>query len=205
MEAAKYHPDIMGLPREIRISEIENRLATKFANILASGSDRQKKVLLASLAGFPLRRADIYDLDADMGKAAPPVYNRIGNDIEQIAFFGESGARIARALAPLLDEPDAEMRGLAAEAALLVRDVRFGDVNRIAGPSSPEANGLFAKMEGIPEAVRHRETGLLVDGVQASTDTVYGYPRWKRLLYRAIASCRNGVSFHVRLGAPERK
>ncbi len=26
MEAAKYHPDIMGLPREIRISEIENRL-----------------------------------------------------------------------------------------------------------------------------------------------------------------------------------
>ena len=84
---------------------------------------------------------------------APPVYNRIGNDIEQIAFFGESGARIARALSPLLDEPDAEMRRLAAEAALLVRDVRFGDVNRIAGPSSPEANGLSAKMERIPEAV----------------------------------------------------
>jgi hypothetical protein len=81
------------------------------------------------------------------------VYNRIGNDIEQIAFFGDSGARIARALSPLLDEPDAEMRKLAAEAALLVRDVRFGDVNRIAGPLSPEANGLSAKMERIPEAL----------------------------------------------------
>src|SRR5262249_29237203 len=28
----------------------------------------------------------------------------------------------------------------------------FGDVNRIAGPSSPEATGLVAKMERIPEA-----------------------------------------------------
>jgi hypothetical protein len=47
--------------------------------------------------------------------------------------------------------------------------------------------------------------GLLVDGVQASTNTVYGYPRWKRLVYRAIATLRNGVPFRVALGAPERR
>jgi len=131
---------------------VESRLATKFAGVLETAPAPHKKRLLHALTEFPLRRGDIYDPEADVSKLAPPVYNRIGNDIEQIAFFGESGARIARALSPLLDEPDAEMRRLAAQAALLVRDVRFGDVNRIAGPSSPEANGLAAKMERIPEA-----------------------------------------------------
>jgi hypothetical protein len=131
---------------------VESRLATKFAEILEQAPAPQKKKLLRALTEFPLRRGDIYDPEADIGSPAPPVYNRIGNDIEQIAFFGESGARIARALSPLLDEPDPEMRRLAAQAALLVREVRFGDVNRIAGPSSPEANGLAAKMERIPEA-----------------------------------------------------
>ena len=132
---------------------VESRLATKFAAVLEKAPAPQKKRLLRALTEFPLRRGDIYDPEADITTPAPPRYNRIGNDIEQIAFFGESGARIARALSPLLDEPDAEMRRLAAEAALLVRDVRFGEVNRIAGPSSPEANGLSAKMERIPEAV----------------------------------------------------
>src|SRR5262249_38286034 len=132
---------------------VEARLATKFAAVLETAPAPYKKRLLQALTEFPLRRGDIYDPEADITTLAPPVYNRIGNDIEQIAFFGESGARIARALSPLLDEPDAEMRRLAAQAALLVRDVRFGDVNRIAGPSSPEANGLAEKMERIPEAV----------------------------------------------------
>jgi hypothetical protein len=131
---------------------VESRLARKFAAVLVDAPAPQKKRLLRALTEFPLRRGDIYDPEADIAAPAPPVYNRIGNDIEQIAFFGESGARIARALSPLLDGPDAEMRRLAAEAALLVRDVRFGDVNRIAGPMSPEANGLSAKMERIPEA-----------------------------------------------------
>src|SRR6516225_862677 len=131
---------------------VESRLATKIAAVLETAPAPHKKRLLHALTEFPLRRGDIYDPEADVSKLAPPVSNRIGNDIEQIAFFGESGARIARALSPLLDEPDAEMRRLAAQAALLVRDVRFGDVNRIAGPSSPEANGLAAKMERIPEA-----------------------------------------------------
>ena len=132
---------------------VESRLATKFAAVLETAPPPQKKRLLQALTEFSLRRGDIYDPEGDVTQPGPPVYNRIGNDIEQIAFFGESGARIARALAPLLDAPDAEMRRLAAAAALLVRDARFGDVNRIAGPSSPEANGLAAKMEHIPEAV----------------------------------------------------
>src|ERR1051325_5897774 len=98
---------------------VESRLATKFAVILETAPAPQKKQLLQALTEFPLRRGDIYDPEADIGTPAPPVYNRIGNDIEQIAFFGESGARIARAISPLLDEPDPDMRRLAAQAALL--------------------------------------------------------------------------------------
>ena len=44
--------------------------------------------------------------------------------------------------------------------------------------------------------------GLFVDGVQGSTNTSYPYPRWKRYLYRAIATVRNGAPFRWRLGAP---
>lgn len=47
--------------------------------------------------------------------------------------------------------------------------------------------------------------GLLVDGVQASTNTVYPYPTWRRLLYRAVATFRNGLPFQLRLGAPVHK
>ncbi|HEV1288363.1 MAG TPA: hypothetical protein VNU44_23765, partial [Bryobacteraceae bacterium] len=117
---------------------VESRLATKFATVLESGPDMQKKALLAALTELPLRRGDIYDLEADLSKTAPPVYNRIGNDIEQIAFFGESADRLAKALLPLLDSKDAEMRRLAEQAAILVRDVRFPDVNRIAGPAGEQ-------------------------------------------------------------------
>jgi hypothetical protein len=132
---------------------VESRLATKFAAVLEQGSDMQKKALLASLTEEPLRRGDIYDLDADLGKEAPPNYNRIGNDIEQIAFFGESADRLARALLPLLDSNDAEMRRLAEDAAILVRDVKFPDVNRIAGPAGDETRALTAKVEAMPEAI----------------------------------------------------
>ena len=68
--------------------KVESRLAGKFASVLENGSDAQRKVLLAGLVNLPLRRGDIYDLEADLSKDGPPVYNRIGNDIEQIAFFG---------------------------------------------------------------------------------------------------------------------
>jgi hypothetical protein len=130
---------------------IEDRLANKFAAVLDSGSDAQKKELLHFLTEFPLRRADVYNLNADLDTVAPPLYNRIGNDIEQIAFFGQSAERFARSLAPLFHSTDPEMRRLAAQAALLVRDTRFAEVNRIAGPMGPEVHTVMAMLETIPE------------------------------------------------------
>ena len=132
---------------------VEARLAGKFATVLESGPDSQKKALLLALNEFPLRRSDIYDLESDMGKVAPPVYNRIGNDIEQIVFFGDSAERMAKAISPLLDSKDPEMRRLAAESAMLVRDTRFADVNRLAGPSGPTVKTISLKLEKMPEGV----------------------------------------------------
>jgi hypothetical protein len=132
---------------------IEARLADKFSNVLDNSSDREKKELLRFLTQFPLRRADVYDLDASLDNTPPPLYNRIGNDIEQIAFFGQSGDRIARSLEPLLNSSDPEMRRLAARAVLLVRQTRFAEVNRIAGPFGPEVQTVALKVESMPDEV----------------------------------------------------
>jgi hypothetical protein len=132
---------------------VESRLAGKFAAVLETGPDTQKKELLRALNEFPLRRGDIYDLEADLGKIAPPVYNRIGNDIEQVVFFGESAGKMAHAILPLLDSKDAEMRRLAAESAMLLRDTKFADVNRLAGASGDDVKAVMLKLETMPEAV----------------------------------------------------
>jgi hypothetical protein len=132
---------------------VEARLAGKIAKVLENGSTGHKKELLRSLVELPLRRADVYDLEADLSKPMPLVYNRIGNDIEQIAFFGESAEKFSRALKPLLDSDDAELRTLAAKAALLVRDTRFGDVIRLAGATGDSRKAVLAKVEAMPEAV----------------------------------------------------
>jgi hypothetical protein len=123
---------------------IEDRLSRKFTAFLESGSDEHRKRLLSALVEFPLRRADIYDIKADISKPAPPAYNRIGNDIEQILFFGESGSRFAKALVPLAASSDPELRRLAQSAALLVRDGRFAAVTAIAGQPGPERAQLVA-------------------------------------------------------------
>ena len=47
---------------------------------------------------------------------------------------------------------DPDMRRLAAKAALLVRDNRFADVNRIAGPMGPSVKQLTLSLDAIPEA-----------------------------------------------------
>jgi hypothetical protein len=44
------------------------------------------------------------------------------------------------------------MRRLAVEATLLVRENRFADVNRVAGPMGPPVKALTAKLEKLPEA-----------------------------------------------------
>jgi len=47
--------------------------------------------------------------------------------------------------------------------------------------------------------------GFLIDGVQASTNSMYRYPYWKRLTYRVIALIRNGLPLRFRLGAPDHR
>ena len=94
----------------------------------------------------------MYDLNAELEKPGALVYSRIGNDIEQIAFFGASRDRLAAAILPLLNSSDPEMRHLAEEASLVVREVRFAAVNRIAGPPGPSTNELATKLKNLPEA-----------------------------------------------------
>ncbi len=131
---------------------VEARLADKFSTVLEQGPERQKKQLLLALTELPLRRADVYDLDADPAKPSPPVYNRIGNDTEQIVFFGSSADRLSRALSPLLTSQDPEMRRVAARAVLMVRETRFAEVNRIAGPSGEDTKQVIAQVERMPDA-----------------------------------------------------
>jgi hypothetical protein len=132
---------------------LEARLASKVAVVLETAPAAHKQELLRALTEYPLRRADIYDLQADLAQHAPPVYNRIGNDVEQITFFGDSAETFARALRPLLDDPDPETRRLAGNAVLLVRETRFGDVNRLAGATGPAVEAVTAKVQEMPEAV----------------------------------------------------
>jgi hypothetical protein len=131
---------------------VEATLADKFSAVLETGSDMQKKELLAALTEFPLRRGDVYDLDADLTKPEPLVYSRIGNDIEQIVFFGSSAERFARALAPLLKSPDPETRKVAEKAALLVREAPFPSVNKIAGERGAAIETISQLLDSSPEA-----------------------------------------------------
>ncbi len=132
---------------------VEARLASKFANALETGSLELQKELLSALTEHPLRRADIYDLKANLSHPAPPIYNRIGNDVEQITFFGASAERFAQALRPLLDSEDSALRRLAGNAVLMIRETRYGDVNRLAGATGPNVTFVTAKVQEMPESV----------------------------------------------------
>jgi hypothetical protein len=131
---------------------VESQLAEKFAKILAQGPDAQKKHLLAALADFPLRRGDIYDLSPTAGKKESIVVSRLGNDIEQVAFFGTSAAALSSALMPLMDSPDAELRGLARRASLIVRETTFDAVEKAAGGRSETTVELSRKLDAAPDA-----------------------------------------------------
>ncbi|MGH9666114.1 MAG: HEAT repeat domain-containing protein, partial [Bryobacteraceae bacterium] len=131
---------------------VEAQLAGKLAGVLNNGPDKQKKQVLTALADLPLRRGDVYDLNADLSKEGPLTYSRIGNDIEQIAFFGPSADLLSKALLPLLDSRDAEMRHLAERASLIVRETRFSAVNHIAGPQGENTERLLAKLKTLPDA-----------------------------------------------------
>lgn len=128
----------------------EARLAEKYSQFLDTASDANRKRFLAAITEFHLRRADTYDLKADPHSAAPATYNRIGNDIEQTVFFGEANSRFARALAPLIESKDAELRRLAMKAALITRDAKFGIVTKISGTPGPERDVLVSAARKDP-------------------------------------------------------
>jgi hypothetical protein len=123
---------------------VEGRLAEKFARFLETQPDAARKRLLAGLVELPLRRADIYDPTADSGHGFVPVYNRIGNDVEQSVFFGDSNTRFATALLPLVSSKDPELKRLAMGAAQLTRDARFGAVAAMAGKPGAVRDELVA-------------------------------------------------------------
>jgi hypothetical protein len=127
---------------------VEARLADKFARVLEQGPDLQRKELLAGLVDLPLRHGDVYLPEVESQPVwksdALPVYNRIGNDTEQIVFFGSSAEKFAHALRPLTASADPELRRLAIDAALLARPAKFPEVNRIAGASGEDAKAVQA-------------------------------------------------------------
>jgi hypothetical protein len=169
---------------------VEAQLADKIAVVLETGPAPQKKNVLEALGDLPLRRGDVYDLSADLSKPAPLIYSRIGNDIEQIAFFGASADRLAKSLLPLLDSPDPEMRRLAERASPIVRTTNFPAVNHIAGEPGANVALLAKKLQSIPaapevlSAMRPPATGPRPPPTRAATTTA----RQKKLdepFYRA--------------------
>ncbi|MBS1858947.1 MAG: HEAT repeat domain-containing protein, partial [Acidobacteria bacterium] len=130
---------------------IEAQLAQKFAQVLTRGPDAQKKRLLAALADFPLRRGDVYELDPAEKKASI-VVSRIGNDIEQVQFFGSSAALLAGALTPLVNSSDPEMRQLARRASLIVRETPYQQVEKAAGGRSETTVELAGELEAGPDS-----------------------------------------------------
>ncbi|MBI2689291.1 MAG: HEAT repeat domain-containing protein [Acidobacteria bacterium] len=138
---------------------IEDRLATKFAKALESGNAQQVKWLLAGLSEFELRRGDVYDPAADRSTAFNGIYNRIGNDVEQIVFFGAANDRMAKALAPHLKSEDPEIRRLALLAGQMVRDAAFGEVSRIAGPPGAARDPILQAVKASQPAPERRAGG----------------------------------------------
>jgi hypothetical protein len=133
---------------------VEAQFAGKLAKVLTQGPGEQKKRVLDALAEFPLRRGDVYDLTGTVANVTL-AYNRIGNDTEQVEFFGSSAALLAKAMLPLLDSKDTEMRDLARRAALVVREVPFDAVEKAAGGRSETVLELARKLDiDAPEVAK---------------------------------------------------
>ncbi|MGH9628297.1 MAG: HEAT repeat domain-containing protein, partial [Bryobacteraceae bacterium] len=140
--------------------EVENRLARKIAGILETGSASHKKAVLAGLTEYHLRRSDVYEAKADASGPPPPVYNRIGNDIEQIVFFGETSATYSKALSPLITSDDPEMRRLALKGSLLARDTKFPTAVKIAGDPGPDRDQLLTAVLDTKDIAPELRKGL---------------------------------------------
>jgi hypothetical protein len=152
---------------------IEDRLATKFAKILESGPPQQVQWLLAGLTEFELRRGDVYDPTADRSTRFPGIYNRIGNDVEQIVFFGAANDRMAKALAPHLTSSDPEIRRLALLAGQMLRDAAFGEVSKLAGPPSTARDPILQAVKAAQPAPAPRPAGSRARPGSARPDDDY--------------------------------
>ena len=86
-------------------------------------------------------------------KTAPPVYNRIGNDIEQIAFFGEAADRMARgARRRCSDSPIPRCGGWPPRPRCWSATRASATSTASPAPSGPGQATADAKVEKMPEA-----------------------------------------------------
>ena len=93
--------------------EASRRMAERIARALETGNDLQRESLLRGLTEFHLRHG---------GYTNAGRYTRIGNDVETVVFYAEGAPAMERALAPLIDSPDAARRHQAILAAYTLRD-----------------------------------------------------------------------------------
>ena len=103
---------------------VERQLADKIADVLRGPVDRQKLALLEALGQFHLRHPDSYSANEKLVSKTQALYVRIGNDVEQSAFFGRSVETLGGALLPLLSSSDPAMRRAATLASYVLREVK---------------------------------------------------------------------------------
>ena len=135
---------------------VEDRLADKFATVLEGRRTRRRRCCCARSPSSRCAAAisTIWKpISASRRRRSTTASATTSSRSRSSA---QSADRIAKSLLPLLDAPDPEMRRLAAEAALLVRETRFADVNRMAGPRAIMVRLVEAKLRKMPEASRLR-------------------------------------------------
>ena len=88
------------------------------SDVLRGPVHHQKLALLEALGQFHLRHPDSYNANEKLVSKTQALYVRIGNDVEQSAFFGRSVENLGGALLPLLSSSDPAMRRAATLAEL---------------------------------------------------------------------------------------
>jgi len=96
-----------------------------------------KRVTVRSLTEVPLRRADVYDLDAGLSKSAPPVYTVSATTLSRSRFSARVPIDSRKSLLPLLDSQTLKCAASPPEPHLLVRDSRFGEGIVYQDPPAP--------------------------------------------------------------------
>lgn len=93
--------------------ESSRRMAERIARALETGNELQREGLLRGLTEFHLRHG---------GYTNAGRYTRIGNDVETVVFYAEGAPAMERALAPMVNSPEAARRRQAILASYTLRD-----------------------------------------------------------------------------------